>query len=204
MNSLFRGIVLAGGKSSRFGEDKALAVINGKTLLETAVSRLKNVGLSVTVITNRTRDYSFLGSAVDIQSDLIEEKGPLGGLYTACRLYPDKALLVVTCDMPAVTAASLKELLFHHKRESLTTLFSMNGADLPFPGIYGSVLADIVLSQIQQNNLSMGGLLAKLPSINRFQNCCLNELFININEREDLECYLGDRSKANKHHVGKS
>ncbi len=203
MRSGFRGIVLAGGKSSRFGEDKALATMNGKTLLETAVNRLKGVGLCVTVITNRARDYSCLGLECDIQRDMIEERGPLGGLYTACRLFPRQALLVTTCDMPAVTAASMKELSSRHKRESLVTLFSMNGADLPFPGIYESALEDFILSYIQQNRLSMSGLLAQLPSIHRLQGFCSDELFININKRKDFEDYLRDDSRVNELHVKK-
>src|SRR3989338_8558633 len=79
MDSRFQGIVLAGGKSSRFGEDKALALLDGVTFLETAVRRLQEIGLRVTVITNRTRDYSGLHLGCDIQTDIIEEKGPLGG-----------------------------------------------------------------------------------------------------------------------------
>ena len=195
MGSGFQGIVLAGGKSSRFGEDKALAVMNGETLLETAVNRLKGLGLCVTVITNCTRDYSCLGLGCDIQRDIIEEKGPLGGLYTACCLFSEQTLLVATCDMPTVTAASLKELSFRHPRESLITLFSMNGVDLPFPGIYESALADIILSHVQQNKLSMYGLLAQLPNIHRIQDFCLDGLFININERKDFENYLWTSQK---------
>lgn len=189
------GIVLAGGKSSRFGEDKALATLNGLTFLETAVARLKETELRVTVITNRTRDYSGLNLGCDIQRDMIEGKGPLGGLYTACRLFPGQALVVAVCDMPAVTAASLRKLLFSHKREPLVTLFSLNGADLPFPGIYESTLADLILSQVQQNRLSMHGLLAKLPNIHRIQGFCFNELFTNINKREELENYLWTSQK---------
>src|SRR3989338_5858790 len=123
MDSRFQGIVLAGGKSSRFGEDKALALLDGVTFLETAVRRLQEIGLRVTVITNRTRDYSGLHLGCDIQTDIIEEKGPLGGLYTACRLFPGHAVLVVVCDMPSMSVSLLERLIRSHRRENTERCF---------------------------------------------------------------------------------
>ncbi len=184
----FQGIVLSGGKSSRFGEDKALAVLNGLTFLETAVGRLRELGLNVTVITNRARDYSGLNLGCDIQRDMIEEKGPLGGLYTACHLFPDQALLVVVCDMPSMSVSLLERLIRSHRRENSATVFSFEKGGLePFPGVYESNLFQRVLERLKLNKLSLEGFLDDIPELNVIQLKLAREAFMNINNKKDLD-----------------
>ena len=183
-----RGIVLAGGKSSRFGQDKALAMFNGATFLETTVQRLREVMSHVTVITNHTRDYSYLGLDCDIRVDKVDEKGPLGGLYTACQLYPDETLLVVVCDMPSIIGALLKELICRHREQpKMATVCSIGDGSLePFPGVYESRLLPMVKKRIAANKLSLGGLLEEILEINVVRPKMSKDIFVNINREQDL------------------
>ena len=106
---MIRGLVLAGGKSSRFGEDKALAHYEGISFLERAVNSLKLLGLHPVVVTRRGADYSFVRCPVIY--DKFPEQGPLGGIYTALTVFRETAFLTLTCDMPFVTLAALSGLL---------------------------------------------------------------------------------------------
>lgn len=185
MDSL-RGIVLAGGKSRRFGQDKALAKIGGVTFLEKLVWLLQGMGLEATVISHPSRDYSFLDLGCDVQADLIPEKGPLGGLYTACRLFEGSSLLVLTCDMPVLDERLLEGLIENHQRKTGITLFSDEKRLQPFPGIYESYLSFSIFERLHQNRLSMHEFLAEFPCLNVVKEKINLRRFINVNTKKDL------------------
>lgn len=106
-----RGLVLAGGHSSRLGEDKAALRVDGQTLLARTVGLLQPFTLSVhvSVRADQRRDPHREGFA--LLFDPAPELGPVGGLLAAQFEYPDAAWLVVACDMPGLGAAHLSALL---------------------------------------------------------------------------------------------
>ena len=53
-------IILAGGKSSRMGTNKALLQLNGKTVIEGMVEKLENIVDDIIIVTNTFEDYAFL------------------------------------------------------------------------------------------------------------------------------------------------
>ena len=178
----FQGIVLAGGKSSRFGEDKALACVDGLTMIERTVNLLYSLGLDPVVITNETRDYSFLKCR--IERDLISDGGPLGGVYTACCLFEHSSLVVLTCDMPNLTPGSLKMLLYHHDKAYKATLFEVQrNCFQPFPGVYEPSLIDPIKKVLEAGDLSMQDFLRQLAEINLIPFKGLQKAFLNVNFR---------------------
>ena len=184
-----RGIVLAGGLSRRFGEDKALAKVNGITLIEHAVSLLRALKLEPVVITNVSRDYSFLNC--DIERDLIPGKGPLGGLYTAFVLFPNTSLLTLTCDMPALQSSLLKALLDRHSKESTVTVFRVREEKRqPFPGVYESNLLDLLHMHLDKGDLSLQDFLKAVPNLTEVFSPRQIDMFRNVNEKADLQMWL--------------
>lgn len=97
------GFVLAGGRSSRMGRDKALLRLNGETLLDRVAHLVGGVAGSVTVIGPPER---YPGAI----RDQIENCGPLGGVYTALAISQTDWNLIVACDMPELTVALLEDL----------------------------------------------------------------------------------------------
>ncbi len=178
-------VVLAGGQSRRFGRDKALAKIAGVTFLEKLVWLLQGMGLETAVISHPSRDYSFLDLGCDVQADLIPEKGPLGGLYTACRLFEGSSLLVLSCDMPVLDERLLETLIKNHRRKTGVTLFSHQKHLQPFPGIYESYLGFSIFECLRQNKLSMHEFLAELPSLNVIKEKINSGCFVNVNTQKD-------------------
>lgn len=181
-----RGIVLAGGKSSRFREDKALAKIGNVTMIEHAVELLHQVNLDVAIVTNAVRDYSFLNCK--IVQDVIPEKGPIGGLYTVCEAFRNETFLVLTCDMPGVSIACLQNLLKHHSLEYQVSLYGdERQAVNPFPGIYSASLKNRLKEKIAYNQLSMHELLTKTERLNQLPPFSDSKVFFNVNLKSDLE-----------------
>jgi len=92
------GVVLAGGRSSRYGENKALVKLDGVSLIERVLCAVEAIFHRVVVITNTPDDYAFL--EVPMFEDLVKGLGPLGGIYTGLKVIKDPAGFFVACDMP--------------------------------------------------------------------------------------------------------
>jgi molybdenum cofactor guanylyltransferase len=103
------GIVLAGGKSSRFGQDKGLFPFRGKTLVEHAIDILKPLCSEVLISTNNPEAYAFMGlkTVIDIHPDC----GPLGGMHSGLFHASGKVVLFLGCDMPFVDGRVFSFLL---------------------------------------------------------------------------------------------
>lgn len=92
------GVVLAGGRSSRMGRDKAALEIGGEPLLARVVGRLREALPAVVVI--GPANLHELTSDVPIIPDAYPGAGPLGGLVTALRAVPEPRVFLAGCDMP--------------------------------------------------------------------------------------------------------
>ena len=89
------------------GTDKSFVEILGRPLIEHIAERVADLGQTETLlVTNRPDDYAHLG--LPMFSDVLPEKGSLGGIYTA--IYNSRApyTMVVACDMPFVNPALLR------------------------------------------------------------------------------------------------
>lgn len=94
------GVVLAGGKSSRMGKDKALLSLNGERLLDRSVALLNKTGVDQTIISGDIHG----------EQDQLAHIGPLGGIYTALAKYQPNALLIIPVDLPFIDLATLQQL----------------------------------------------------------------------------------------------
>lgn len=99
MKQGWTGVVLAGGKSSRMGRDKALIEIDGRTMLDRALDKLDPHCAELLVI-GGSEKYGHVGPFVI--ADEWPGKGPLGGIATAMRYASNDKLLVIACDMPGL------------------------------------------------------------------------------------------------------
>lgn len=103
------GAVLAGGRSTRLGRDKALLEIAGETLLARAVRTLAGVCGEVLVVAGPERQDVVPG--VRVLPDERPGVGPLGGIATALRALRGERLLAVATDMPLLAPALLRLLI---------------------------------------------------------------------------------------------
>jgi molybdopterin-guanine dinucleotide biosynthesis protein A len=106
----FSVAVVAGGKSSRMGRDKAFVPLQGKPLIEHVLERTRPLPAAhIFLIANRPADYAYLG--LPVYPDVLPEKGALGGIYSALTHSPTDYCLVVACDMPFLNTALLQRLI---------------------------------------------------------------------------------------------
>jgi molybdopterin-guanine dinucleotide biosynthesis protein A len=95
------GVVMAGGRNTRFGDIKAFAEINGERIIDRVIAALRGVADEVVLSANDQAAYARVGLPMraDVRSDL----GPLSGIYTSllwARERGDDGILAVACDMP--------------------------------------------------------------------------------------------------------
>lgn len=103
-----RGFVLAGGKSCRMGQDKALLPFGERTLAVWVAERVQQVCREVSIVGDPVK-YATWG--IPIIEDVIPGQGPLGGIHAALRHSDARFTLVVGCDMPYVSPEFLRLLL---------------------------------------------------------------------------------------------
>jgi molybdopterin-guanine dinucleotide biosynthesis protein A len=103
------GVILAGGKSSRMGQNKALMSLGGKRLVDRVVEVMRSVFDALLMVTNTPDAYADLG--MPMVRDVWPDKGSLGGVYSAIYHVATPYCLVVACDMPFLQAAILRYLI---------------------------------------------------------------------------------------------
>ena len=89
------GVILAGGKSSRYGRNKALVDLDGIPLSHRVVRVMTTIFKELLLITNTPHEYAFL--QLPMHEDKIKGLGPLGGIYTGLEVIPDEAGFFVAC-----------------------------------------------------------------------------------------------------------
>jgi len=99
-------VVLAGGRSSRLGQDKAFLRINGQFLIERILEKLAQLSDEVIVVTNETEKYAQFEAIV--VGDVFPGTGALGGIYSGLRAASSNHSLVVACDMPFLNLSLLR------------------------------------------------------------------------------------------------
>jgi molybdopterin-guanine dinucleotide biosynthesis protein A len=126
------GFVLAGGRSSRMGRDKALVELAGKPLVAWALEVLRGAGLTARIAGARAD----LSAYAEVIPDEAEEEGPLAGVCAALRAARAVWAVFVPVDLPLIPA-SLIRLLIEHARVtgSAVTVPSLNGFAQTFPAV---------------------------------------------------------------------
>ena len=154
--------ILAGGKSSRFGSDKARAELHGEPLLQRIVRVLKPAAKRFTAVADVPGKYNDLGvrTIADEQPNL----GPMGGLLTALRDVKEGWLLLTSCDMVALDCAWVDQLLSARTPSSLAVAFKGERIEPLFALYHASLLAP-VQAAIVAGNLSPAHLIASVPHV---------------------------------------
>lgn len=217
-------IILAGGKSSRFGSNKAFIEIRGIPLIERELKLLKKVFNKIIIVTNQPHKsrsfYKMLYSLnkkgrdkyrirnVKIIQDIIKDCGPLGGIYSGLEESDSFYNFVVSCDVPFLNLDLIRymvrlkdgfDIVIPKLKKGFETLFAIYSKNC-IAAIYK------ILSKARKPGLNSDALkvtnffnkvkLRKLneKEISRFGDPDI--LFMNINTPEDLALLKKMRGKV--------
>ncbi len=126
----FSGLILAGGKSLRFGADKATALIRGKPMINTVADVVADVTSELIVsVASVEQRYDVKGSFVE---DVFQNCGPLGGLHAGLSVASNEWILCASCDLPFVEVDDLVRLM-EQARLPATAVVAIDSRDLKHP-----------------------------------------------------------------------
>lgn len=180
------GIVLAGGKSTRFGKDKALVQVNGKSLLENAVDICSEF-CSTILISSNQRVHQV--SEFKIVPDEFPGCGPIGGIYSGLKHSETAWNLVLSVDAPVVEKEFIRYLISMINNSEAVVPVSINGKE-PLIALYKKSGLPEIKKRIQDKNYKMHDLLNNLEVKyidSREWQTKFPQLFHNINRVTDLE-----------------
>jgi len=191
-------IVLAGGRSSRFGREKALVEFGGKPLIAHIIEKLRGLGDEYIVSISRkahTEDYRrVLPDDTLVVRDTVDFQGPLAGFITALNECKSTLCFLGACDMPFIEPRAVQYLFVESSGYSGAVPRWRDGRLEPLHAVYDCNTAREVARQvIEQRVVSMIGLIDRMPGI-RFVNveqeiAPLNptlDTFRNLNTPRDL------------------
>jgi molybdopterin-guanine dinucleotide biosynthesis protein A len=134
------GVVLAGGLSSRMGQDKAKLLRNSTDMLNFSKQLLINSGVNNILVS---------GDQYDIP-DKIKMNGPVGGIYSVLSSFPQvKSLLILPVDLPFMTTKMLTNLRIKGELSQKATYFDGHNIPLYLPN---NSYVELFLSKAFSNN----------------------------------------------------
>ena len=173
------GLVLVGGRSTRMGADKA--ALRYRDQPQALVTYTLLSGCCRQVLLSNRRNHAVapeLAGLPQIQ-DVADNLGPMGGIVSALRTHPDRAWLVVACDLPFLTAATLRHLVAQRDPARLATAYrsAHDGQPEPLCAIYEPAIAAELEGCVARDALcprralaDLGAALLKLPDPHALDN----------------------------------
>jgi molybdopterin-guanine dinucleotide biosynthesis protein A len=102
-------IIMAGGKSTRMGRDKAMLPIDGRPMIEHICNTMRPHFRQLLISAGDARKYSFLG--IEVVTDRLPDHGPLMGIACALEASAHELNVVVACDMPDLDIDFIKGMI---------------------------------------------------------------------------------------------
>jgi len=191
------GVILAGGKSSRMGENKALLDIGNQTSIEKIYNELKQVVDEVVIIANEPSIYDFLN--IPIYQDRYLDKGPLAGIESAMyHKSVHEQYVMVACDAPFINKDVLSYLLKRINKYD-AVIPSYDGQIHPLSGVYSRRIYNVLHEQLKNDELKIRLLfnLIRTRYIEEFDNFSeeiLTNHFFNMNYPNQYRWARGNKS----------
>ncbi len=191
------GVVLAGGKSSRFGSDKSQLVIGGKPIVQLQLEKLAKTGCEpLFVCTQKSKLITPpLHHSITSIQDFHPNLGPIGGLHAALKKItvaqsslPVDAIFLLACDMPLISANTIRRILRAFQRCD-AVVPTHDGNLEPLCAVYSRKILPAVESRIAARKLAMHDL-AKSLTTHFFDVSTLanwEREFYNINTQKEYE-----------------
>ena len=183
------GVILAGGKSSRFGSNKALAMVDGKPLIQHVADLMSSLFPECILITNTPAEYEFL--SVPMTHDRYQDSGPLAGIHAALLKISTPRAFVVACDMPNLSPELIQYICNINEQEYEVIIPSPEKGQEPLFGIYHKKSLEVIESYLQQKDFKIISVLEDLQvrRVSEQEILSITEdlgCFKNINRPTDL------------------
>jgi molybdopterin-guanine dinucleotide biosynthesis protein A len=194
------GTILAGGENRRIPLLKGHIEINGKKIIDSSVNLMRNLFGRVVISTNTPELYFYCG--VPMIGDIINQRGPLTGIFSVLSNIKDDAIFVVACDMPFLNGQLIRYMADKYnnfnsgtnKWDAVIPVFE--GKPQPLFGIYSKNILGIIEERLNKGLKKLKDLLTEI-NVLYIKEEEVRQIdpeggsFLNINTMEDLEKIRG-------------
>ncbi len=194
------GIILSGGRSTRMGENKAFIEIEGAPIVSRIHNLFKELFKEVVIVTNQQELFKNFDSK--IYSDLLPNKGVLGGLYTGLFFSTFHYSFCVACDMPFIKKSLVQYIIKNIDGEDVVVPRTIDGLQ-PMHAVYSKNCLDPIINIIEQGKYKIIDIYNRVNvkiieekyfiSIDPFR-----ESFINVNTPEELRSIISVKESFGK------
>jgi molybdenum cofactor guanylyltransferase len=181
--------ILAGGKSTRMGTDKAFVLLNGRTLLARVLDVARSLTSNVYIVGDAAK-YSAFAPVIE---DLFPDCGPLGGIHAALRSATTDLNVMLAVDTPFVSLALLQFLVIRAGNSPgvRVTVAQANGGFQPLCAVYRREFADDAEQALRAGRHKIDALFdparTQIISEDELQSAGFSpQIFRNLNTRNDL------------------
>jgi len=181
-------IILSGGLSSRFGEDKGLYVFKNKTLIEYSINMAKKFTQDIIIISSNKKYKQF---GFPVYTDIHPGLGPMGGIHTGLKHSKHQINLVLSCDTPFINSELIDLLMSNYGKEDILISKTPDGKFQTLIGIYHKNILEPLENEISKNHLKMIEFIKEMNStiIELSEKSDLKNCFINFNHLSQLDSY---------------
>lgn len=179
-------IILSGGKSSRYGQDKCDLIFNGNTFLNNQIKKFSDIGIEDIVASG------YHGKICDTQ--IVEDsilKGPLSGIYFGLKTIKNDKAFVVSVDVPLLETDTIKQIIDYSYDNDSDIIAVKHGESIePLIAIYKKELYTKIDDILNGNNYSI----MRLFDISKVDFIEIDkvEQFLNVNYKDDYNKLIGN------------
>ncbi len=156
-------LLLAGGRSSRMGTDKAELSYLGRTFMENLLEKAEQLGIKKKFLSGHDSNLE----GVRVVQDYYKDRGPLGGMHACMREMQTDYCLVLPVDVPQIPLEVLQNLLSFHREmmkrgeREIPLLLSHGDRTEPLIGIYPVNMQEEIGEAVQDHPASVFSVLKK-------------------------------------------
>jgi molybdopterin-guanine dinucleotide biosynthesis protein A len=190
-------VVLAGGMSKRFGQEKALLKFGEVTLLERIYLEIIDLTSKCWVIGKKEEG---LNLHPDIfVDDIVLDAGPMGGLYTGLKL-SHKPLFLTSCDMPFLKKEHIQYIIEQFDPQVPATIAVSESGIEPLFGLYQNDVLPIIEHLFASKEFAMYHIFnhIEVKFVDFAKAGYMKDLFFNINTLSDYKKALYLRNEFNR------
>jgi len=192
----FSGFVLAGGRSSRMGSDKAFLEFNGRTLLARALNLLHRLTPEVRIVGPAAKFAAY----APVVEDIYTGRGPLAGIHAALSSSTTKLNLMLAVDLPFVTESLLQFIVeCARASDALVTVPRIVGGYQPLCAVYRRAFAPLAQAALESVRNKIDALFSatntRVLEESELQQFAFHaRMFDNLNTPEDLRRAAAEKS----------
>lgn len=194
-------LILAGGKSSRIGKNKAELYYEGKTFTQLLISKVRDLGIDQIYISG----FQERGANIHTVWDRYPDRGPLGGIHACMKVIETPFCLVVPVDAPKLPREILEALLIYHETyrkglngtKEIPLIWEHGDRKEPLIAVYPVAMADTIEDLIRERSAPVFRVLDRW-GYECFRKEISEQLIINVNTPELYEALLRSQEKDPK------